>query len=510
MALAPITPRDRLSRLVDLGRKAARYWWLVAVFALVGGALSLGFAMTRGKRYESAAVLFYQERIQSSILSNRQEEVQRNLGDRFRELLFARPQLSQITNDPKLTPFPGMDPDLAIDKLRVAVRFEARGGNNFRITYGDSDPDRAKAVTDKLTSLLKDKDEALRNDQAQMTVQFVTQQKEEAALELRKREQALAEFLAKHSEFAQDQVAEGAGIRAIRNNAKVPVNTGNPKLYALERQRQRIQARLDAPADAPTVRMPSPPSPERLQAEAVVTDAQREVNAAQRELEDALGRYTDKHPTVIKAQEHVEAAQQKLRHAQAAVPPDDNTPLPPATPADRTKLQKELAQIEGQISDDQRSSSKSTQNAGSGAGSGSGSAAAKSIDSGTNWVVELETQYADLRRALNEQRERVSSLADSVFRAQIDASQKSAETGGRLSIVDPAFKPVRPSGPGKTVFLLAGMVLFLALGGTIAIGLAILDDRLYRRDDIDQLDIAVLAVIPPIPHVHGHSKKKHA
>jgi uncharacterized protein involved in exopolysaccharide biosynthesis len=507
MALAPITPRDRLSRLVDLGRKAARYWWLVAVFALVGGALSLGFAMTRGKRYESAAVLFYQERIQSSILSNRQEEVQRNLGDRFRELLFARAQLSQITNDPKITPFPGMDPDLAIDKLRVAVRFEARGGNNFRITYGDSDPDRAKAVTDKLTSLLKDKDEALRNDQAQMTVQFVTQQKEEAALELRKREQALAEFLAKHSEFAQDQVAEGAGIRAIRNNAKVPVNTGNPKLYALERQRQRIQARLDAPPDAPTVRTPSPPSPERLQAEAVVTDAQREVNSAQRELEDALGRYTDKHPTVIKAQEHVEAAQQKLRHAQAAVPPDDNTPLPPATPADRTKLQKELAQIEGQISDDQRSS-KPAQNSGS--GSGSGSTTVPGVDSGTNWVVELETQYADLRRALNEQRERVSSLADSVFRAQIDASQKSAETGGRLSIVDPAFKPVRPSGPGKTVFLLAGMVLFLALGGTIAIGLAILDDRLYRRDDIDQLDIAVLAVIPPIPHVHGHSKKKHA
>jgi len=479
------------------------------VFALIGGGLSLGFAMSRGKRFESAAVLFYQERIQSSILSNRQEEVQRNLGDRFRELLFARAQLSQITNDPKITPFPGMDPDLAIDKLRTAVRFEARGGNNFRITYGDSDPDRAKAVTDKLTSLLKDKDEALRNDQAQMTVQFVTQQKEEAALELRKREQALAEFLAKHSEFAQDQVAEGAGIRAIRNTAKVPINTGNPRLYALERQRQRIQARLDAPPDAPTVRIPSPPSPERLQAEAVVTDAQREVNAAQRELEDALGRYTDKHPTVIKAQEHVQAAQQKLRHAQAAVPPaDDNTPLPPATPADRTKLQKELAQLEGQISDEQRSSSKSTPNAGSGAGSGS--AAPKSIDGGTNWVVELETQYADLRRALNEQRERVSSLADSVFRAQIDASQKSAETGGRLSIVDPAFKPVRPSGPGKTVFLLAGMVLFLALGGTIAIGLAILDDRLYRRDDIDQLDIAVLAVIPPIPHVRGHSKKKHA
>jgi len=501
MALAPITPRDRLQRLVDLGRKTTRYWWLIAVAGFLGGVLSLGFALTRGHRYESSAVLFYQERIQSSILSNRQEETIRNLGDRFRELLLARQQLMQIIHDPKLNPFPGMDPDLAVDKLRNTVRFESRGGSNFRITYADSDPDRAKAVTEKLTKLLQDKDEALRNDQAQLTVQFVTQQKNEASLELRKREQALAEFLAKHPEFAADSNqpagAEGAGIRAIRDVKKAPiVNTGNARLYALERQRQRVQARLDAPPDAP-VRVETPRSPERIAAEAQVADAQRELTSAQRELEDALAKYTDKHPAAIKAQERVDAAQQRLRHAQAAVPADETVTLAPATPADRSKLQKELQQLDSQIADEQRASSK--------AGSGSGSAApAPAPADGTNWVVELETKYADLRRQMNEQRETVGSLADSVFKAQIDASQKSAEQGGRLSVIDPAFKPVRPSGPGKTIFLLAGMVLFLALGGTLAIGLAILDDRLYRRDDIDTLGIPVLAVIPAL-HV---TKKK--
>jgi len=504
MALAPITPRDRLQRLVDLGRKTTRYWWLVAVAGFLGGVLSLGFALTRGHRYESSAVLFYQERIQSSILGNRQEETIRNLGDRFRELLLARAQLMQIIHDPKLTPFPGMDPDLAVDKLRNTVRFESRGGSNFRITYTDADPDRAKAVTEKLTKLLQEKDEALRNDQAQLTVQFLTQQKDEQSLELRKREQALAEFLAKHPEFAADANApggsEGAGIRAIHDSKKnAPiVNTGNSRLYALERQRQRVQARLDAPPDAP-VRVETPRSPERIAAEAQVADAQRELTAAQRELEDALAKYTDKHPAAIKAQERVDAAQQRLRHAQAAVPPDESVTLAPATPADRSKLQKELQQLESQIADEQRASSKA------GAGSGSGSAApTPAVGDGTNWVVELETQYALLRRQMSEQREKVGSLADAVFKAQIDASQKSAEQGGRLSVIDPAFKPVRPSGPGKTIFLLAGMVLFLGLGGTIAIGLAILDDRLYRRDDIDSLGIPVLAVIPAL-HV---AKKK--
>jgi uncharacterized protein involved in exopolysaccharide biosynthesis len=73
-----------------------RYWWLVAVFAVVGGALSLSFAMLKTKKYQSWATLFYQERIQSQLLSPTREEVaQRNIGDKYRELLLARAQLER-------------------------------------------------------------------------------------------------------------------------------------------------------------------------------------------------------------------------------------------------------------------------------------------------------------------------------------------------------------------------------------------------------------------------------
>jgi hypothetical protein len=90
----------------------------------------------------------------------------------------------------------------------------------------------------------------------------------------------------------------------------------------------------------------------------------------------------------------------------------------------------------------------------------------------------------------------------------MDANQKLAEQGGRLAVVDPAFKPARPTGPGKTIFLLAGMVLFLTLGLSLAVGLAVIDDRLYRRADLDQLGVAVLAVIPPAIHVKKRKRRK--
>jgi uncharacterized protein involved in exopolysaccharide biosynthesis len=484
MALSTLTPRDRLQRLVDLGGKTLRYSWLVALFAVIGGALSFAFALTRARNYQSWATLFYQERIQSSLLSNREEVVQRNIGDRYRELLLARAQLEQIVGDPKVNPFPDIpDPELAIDKLRNQIRFDARGANAFRIAYTDHDPDRAKAVTERLTKLLQVRDEALRNDQAQATVNFATTQKEEASTELRKREQTLAAFLAQHPEFVQDpnQPGEGASIRAIRNQK--PAQTGNPRMYALERQRQRIQARLEASPDAPPIRVAAPPSPEKAAAEAAVNEAQRELSSASHELEDAMSKYTDKHPAVVNARERVAAAQQKLRRAQAAVPPDVETAIAPASPADRTKLQAQLAEIDGQIAVEQRRSTTPDTKA--------------AAERTTNWVVQLETQHADLRRAVNEQRERVQSLADSVFRAQMDANTKLAEAGGQLAVVDPPFRPVQPTGPGKTVYLLAGMLLFLLLGGTLAVGFAVIDDRVYRRTDLDVLGLAVLAVIPP-------------
>jgi len=495
MALTPITPRDRLQRLVDLGRKTLRYWWLIAVFAIAGGGLSLAFAVNRVRNYQSWATLFYQERIQSQLLSpNREEVAQRNIGDRYRELLLARSQLDQIIGDPALDPFPQEpDPEVKIDKLRQAVHFVARGAMAFRIEFNDSDPDRAKRVTDKLTMLLKEKDETLRNDQAAETVAFVTEQKEAAAIELQKREHALNEFFAKHPEFVQDPnstQSEGSGIRSAQQHLKA---AGGPsKLTVKQRQLARIQARLDAPANAAPISVQVASTPERLQAEAGVRDAQREVAGAQRELEDVLSKFTDKHPSAMKAQERLTAAQQRLRQAQAAVPPEVENVVRPATAEDRARLDKERQQLEKEINDEQSRTGKVIEQ-----------------DNTEQRVVKLETDNTNLRRDVNEQRERVQALADSVFRATIDANQKLAEQGGRLSVVDPAFKPVKPTGPGKTVFLLAGLVLFVTLGMSLAIGLAVIDDRLYRGGDIDQLGIAVLGVIPPAVVRKRRRKRKH-
>ena len=45
--------------------------------------------------------------------------------------------------------------------------------------------------------------------------------------------------------------------------------------------------------------------------------------------------------------------------------------------------------------------------------------------------------------------------------------------------------------------VLAGLVVFTMLGVVLALALALLDDRIYRRGDLDQLiGVPVLAAIP--------------
>ena len=492
MALPPITPRDHLQRVIDLGRKTSRHWWLIAVFVVVGGGLSLAFALTRPRNYQSWATLFYQERIQSQFVSPGREEVsQRNIGDRYRELLLARPQLEEIIVDPNLDPFPQeRDPDVKLEKLRKAIRLEAHGANVFRIVFTDTNPQRSKLVTEKLTRMLQEKDERLRNEQAAATVAFITDQQDSARAELKKREKAYTEFLAKHPEFVQD--ASGPQTEFHGNRTTKPATGGNARLIALERQRLRIQASLDAPPGVQTPALPVARTPERVAAEAAVQQAQRELREAKAQLEDVLTKFTEIHPSAVKAQERVATATQRLRQAEAAMPPDVEPVVHNATPEDRVKLQKELQQIETQIAAEQSKTGKPD----------------PVTDTTTSWVVKLEGEHSELRRAVTEQRERVESIATSAFRAQMDAQQKLAEQGGRLTVVDPAFKPVQPSGPGKTIFLAAGLILFLTLGLSLAVGLAVIDDRLYRRADLDTLGVAVLSVIPPTARARQKPRAK--
>jgi uncharacterized protein involved in exopolysaccharide biosynthesis len=519
----PRTSRDKLEQVIAFVRRALRYWWLVAAIVVVGAALSVVFAMTRKPVYESSAALFYHERIMTSLLQGREAvTASRHIGERYRELLLARTVLQKVVAKYELMPEVVAEEGIeaAVEELRTQIKFQLRGANTFRISYRDTDQNMAKNVTAMLSQLVREEDTRIRREQASVTRDFLEKLRNEAATEVKAAGSAVAEFLAAHPEFAQDAaegVSEGASVRLAAQKKPVAARSGEPgsaKLSALERQRDRIKASLASPDEAPPPR-PRERTAAQIAADAKVDEAQREFDEAKRNLEVMKGRFTDKHPDVQNAKEQVQTAGQRFRNAQAAaaaLAPDDEI-VPVTNPTDRAQLQRDLGKLESEIVAErnrlrQRATAANTPEAGSAAGSGSGSAISPE-DAATNWVVQLETQWQQLQLDRESHRDKLNSLQGRLDEAQVLADSQMADEGASLIEVDPAFRPAKPIGQGKKLIVMAGVMLFGALGVALALGLAIVDDRIYRRNDLDALEVApVLGVIPRLAKAGKLAKAK--
>src|SRR5260221_2650337 len=79
-------------------------------------------------------------------------------------------------------------------------------------------------------------------------------------------------------------------------------------------------------------------------------------------------------------------------------------------------------------------------------------------------LVELETQWLTLTRAVTEARQRQDQVEEQLFKADIQANSEGAGHGVQVSIIDPAFLPERALPPGRSVIALLFLSASLVLG----------------------------------------------
>jgi hypothetical protein len=180
---------------------------------------------------------------------------------------------------------------------------------------------------------------------------------------------------------------------------------------------------------------------------------------------------------------------------------------PPPPPVDRNALQGELQKVERQIASTRAAIRDEQGDPEPGAGDSPGAPGASdapdapdAMDQATdseNWVVALETEFARLVQEVEEARRRSTKLDVSLSEAEITASQQMAEEGAVLAVIDPANLPSRPRGKGPIFLTAAGIFVFGVLGCALALGLALVNDRIYTAGDLEQLGIAPVMVVIP-------------
>jgi uncharacterized protein involved in exopolysaccharide biosynthesis len=114
-------------------------------------------------------------------------------------------------------------------------------------------------------------------------------------------------------------------------------------------------------------------------------------------------------------------------------------------------------------------------------------------------VVELETEWQRLLRALSDTRAHHDDLKLRAQRARLALEAAHAQASERMAIVDPPYRPTHPSKGGRTNIALAGLAMALLLAVAYASARASLDDTLIDADDVDALGLApVLGVVPKL------------
>lgn len=486
MSVTPRTTREQLTAIVDVFRRSLRHFWKVCVLVVIGAGLSILLAMNLKQLYQSETILLYQEKISQSILQGKDvARSSRKQSARYKEMLTARRTLSKIVDEFALHPavVEEMGTIAATDLLRKQISFRDSGAGTFKITYIGSSAEEAQQVTARLGELLRLQDEEIRREQALQTKSFLENEKAQAENTLSQSETEIAAFLTKHPEFVKEMASGvqgvGASIKAERDRVAKARSVRSP-IAILKQQKSRLERRIrnpDAPL-APVVRTRRVESPQLQQARGQLAEAKRNLDAKS-------ARFTPKHPDVIAAKSAVKAATSQVKRLVAAEAPRHAPTAMVIKPTTSTAaLKRELASINAKIAKFEAAGSN------------------KQDDGTAERLVNLETEHTRLERRVREGQARLDALEARVFTASITASSEFAEAA-KLVVIDKAFLPAKPAGKSRKIVVVIGTFLFGVIGAGMALGLALLDDRIFRRGDIDRLGIApVLVVIP------RESKKK--
>ena len=411
----------------------------------------------------------------------------RRVGGRLRELLFSRASLEPIIHDLDLYPDKIVHGESieAVEEMRKNIVFKAQqDGDTYDISFTGPSPKEAQEVTRRLGDCIIQEAAKRREDKAKTLQEFLTAESLRNEPDLRQREADLTSFVVLHPEYAKR-------LEGLPAPATVPAGagaTGDSLPTSLEARAAAIERRLIAK----TVPRPAPRPGTTFQPPA----DSAELIAARRSLADKLLLFTDKHPDVIAARSRLKAAEDMQAEVNAAAlaawrVQQGYDPGPPANATDEAALRRELANLQAQIVARRSALSVAT---GTPADAGAPAEAP---------APALELEFRGLQGAVSEARDRQQQLRSWLFHASVTASSVMDDRNIQVSVLDPAYLPVRPISKSRSLLLAASLAVSLVLAMVTAFVSAGFDDRIHDRHDVGRL--GTLPVIAIIPKPNGHA-----
>jgi len=459
--------------------KRRRMWLAIppVVGLLVGGIL----ALTLPREYESSTTLVVTSPTMDSDLVKSTPD---DLAERVRAIsheLLSRSVLERVAREEGLVD--GSSMDAAVGNIRARTNVapakpmvaptSRSGPDMFIVKYAGRSPELVQRVTNKLATAFIDEHSKMRETRAEETSAYLGTQLKQSQDRLKTVEEKLRKVKETYMGRLPEQTAANlqmvAGLRQQQETTSMSLRNEQDRLAMIERQ---IEAMRRGAAEAPMSRGTSP------------MNAQQRLLALRRQLDEASGMYTEKHPEIQQLKAEIAAAE-TLAAQENSRPLAEREPALNADPTYRQLLaERETSRL--RVREYERSVGRSA-------------AAMGSYQSRVDSAPMVEQQLLSLNREYELEKQQYNSLAERHQAALQAEDLERRRAGEQFAILYPAYRPSDPSSPNVARLMLIAIGGGIVLGGLLAFAREYLDRSVHDARALQsQFELPVLAEIPHI------------
>ena len=492
-----------LKRLLEVLKR--RRWWVILPATVIALAAAVSSSKLP-KRYESeATILVESQQVPERYVTDNTITDIRQVVLLMTDAILSRTQLLQIIHEFGL--YPEERKHLAPEQLAELMRSnitvdptekttDPKGLNGFKISFTGDDPSSAQAVTNRLTTLFIQENNANREEQSTGTTKFLADQLEAAASELKQQEARVRDFkMTNLGELPEQQ----AGNLAILSGLQAELQNTMAGLARAREQQGYLQSLLSQYEDIAAAGVPVAGTAVASPVETITA----ELGRLQNEKADLLSRYTAKYPDVVKIDEQIKETEALLAAATAA---QENAKAEAGQGSPKTAKPLEENAATAQLRSQLEANHIETQNL---------LAERKQIQSGIeeyqrrlNMTPVREQQLADLLRGYELSKKNYDDLLSKKTESERATSLIRRQQGQRFRIIDEPSLPLRPTSPARVKMSLGGLAAGIAVGLALAFLVEFRNHSLRDEHELRRIFAFPLLLGVPLMLSKGEERKR--
>ncbi len=402
-----------------------------------------------------------------------------NIARNARELIYSRKMMAKILeyagwmeSNPS-----AVEQGKIIEQLKNRTNIAGVGDNLVRISYKDKDPERAKKTVQKLADLFVNESRIQKYEESKSAFEFIDRQVSEYHKKLVAAEILLREFRSKNLDTLPGSGPDiVARIRSLRNQieeSRLALKQAEIKKLSLERQlageaeisismsrEVQYQTRIaDLKTRLDTLRLSYHDDyPDIVRINHQIEDIMRIIVAERNRREKAKNTRPEIRSAVLRKNVVINPLYQELRK-------------------DLSGTKTTVALLRGQIKERKRQLNDEL-------------ARGRSIHVG-------DAELAELTRGYEVNRDLYQDLLKRRERARVSRNMDRDKQGLTLSIYEPAFLPLKPTGLRFLHFAIGGIFLSVAVPFGLLFALQFIDPRVRSKEVLtEKLGLPVVGVIP--------------